>query len=126
MLDPTFKPSRANTLYGRKTQAKREVLTAFSEHLLFPGLAIESQAVMPTLNRDYSSVDNSFRVSCVQWCGEQKSEGTPGLWDSYCLADSIAISNPVELAVLYFGGCAPARLGADQRVLTETKRAVGA
>jgi hypothetical protein len=48
------------------------------------------------------SVDNKFRVSCVQWGGEQKSQG-PGPSDSDCSSASQFGSNLREVAVLYFG-----------------------
>ena len=91
-----------------KTSGEAEVLTtAPLTRFLFPGLIVESQVFRLTSKGYICRLDNKFRVCCVQWYGEQKSEG-PGQWDSYWLAESIDISNPVELAVLYFGGCAPA------------------
>jgi hypothetical protein len=39
---------------------------------------------------------------------ENKIARPPGHWASYCLVESIDISDPAELAVLYFGGSVPA------------------
>src|ERR1700687_6187848 len=78
MLCPTPKPSSANVRYDSKTPGKGGVLThTLPACLRFHSLIVESQVVTPTLSRDYFSVDNKLRVSCVQWYGEQKSEGTP-------------------------------------------------
>ena len=115
MLYPTFEPSSANERYGDKDA--REETTVNKGALFtvrFHSLTIESQVFTAPLNRGYSGVDNKFRVSCVQWYGEQKSEGTPGHWDSYCFAETLAGSNPVGRAVLYFGGCGPGRTGASR------------
>jgi hypothetical protein len=102
MLYPKSKPSSANVRYGSKTPGKRELLTqTLPACLRFPSLIVESQVVTPTLSRDYFRVDNKFRVSCVQWCGEQKPEGTPGRWDSYSFAETFGVSNRVGVAVLY-------------------------
>ena len=102
MLYPTSKPSSANARYGSKTPVKRGVLTqTLPACLRFHSLIVESKVVTPTLSRDYFRVDNKLRVSCVQWCGEQKPEGTPGRWDSYSFAETFGVSNRVGVAVLY-------------------------
>jgi hypothetical protein len=102
MLCPTPKPSSANVRYDSKTPGKGGVLThTLPACLRFHSLIVESQVVTPTLSRDYFSVDNKLRVSCVQWYGEQKSEGTPGRWDSYSFAEAFGVSNRVGVAVLY-------------------------
>src|SRR5882762_4933171 len=73
MLYPTSRPSSANVRYGSKTPVKREVLTQTPTACLrFHSLIVESKVVTPILSRDYFRVDNKLRVSCVQWCGEQK------------------------------------------------------
>jgi hypothetical protein len=88
--------------YGSKTPVKREVLTqTLPACLRFHSLIVESKVVTPTISRDYFRVDNKLRVSCVQWCGEQKQEGTPGRWDSYSFAETFTGSNLVGVAVLY-------------------------
>jgi len=79
------------------------VLTqALPSRLPFHSLVVESQVVMSTLHGDDSRGYNKLRVSCVQWSGEQKSEGTPGHWDSNSFAETFAVSNAVGAAVLYF------------------------
>jgi hypothetical protein len=115
MLYPTVKPSSADERYRDKDERKETVVNKGAlSSVRFHSLTIESQVFTPTLNWDYSGVDNKFRVSCVQWYGEQKSEGTPGQWDSYCFAETFARSNPVGAAVLYFQGCGPGRTGASR------------
>jgi hypothetical protein len=90
------------SVYGSKTPVKREVLTQTPTACLrFQSLIVESKVVTSTPSRDYFRVDNKLRVSCVQWCGEQKSEGTPGRWDSYSFAETFSVSNHVGVAVLY-------------------------
>jgi hypothetical protein len=127
MLYPTVKPSSADERYGDKDAEEQPIVNKGSSVTVrFHSLSIESQVFTPTLNWAYSGVDNKFRVSCVQWYGEQKSEGTPGHWDSYCFAETFAGSNPVGVAVLYFGGCALAGPGQAENRSTETKKAVGA
>jgi hypothetical protein len=96
------------------------VLTeAYSFLFPFRGLLLESPALTPTLKGVFGSINNKFRVSYVQWYGAQKSEGTPGHRDSYCLAEPLAASNSVGVAVLYFWGWAPTRSGLAEERSTE-------
>src|SRR6267143_3005312 len=105
MLYPTVMPSRASARCGNKDARKETIVNkGFSITVRFHSLTIESQVFTAPLNRGYSGVDNKFRVSCVQWYGEQKSEGTPGHWDSYCFAESFTGCNATVVAVLYFSG----------------------
>ena len=67
----------------------------------FHTLVAESQVVTQALNRDYFRDDTRIGVSCVQWCEEQKPEGTPVHWDSYSFAEPFAGSNAAQVAVLY-------------------------
>jgi hypothetical protein len=102
MLYPTFKPSSAKVRYRSKTRGKREVLTEVPPSWFpFHTLVAESQVVTPALNWDYFRDDTRIGVSCVQWCEEQKPEGTPVHWDSYSFAEPLAGSNAAGIAVLY-------------------------
>src|SRR3982074_3351096 len=109
---PTIRPSRANVRYGSKTRGKREVLTEVTPSWFpFNTLVAESQVVTPALNWDYFRDDTRFGFWCVQWCEEQKPEGTPAHWDSYSFAEPLAGSNAAGIAVLYSCSWAPAKSG---------------
>jgi len=72
MLYLAFKVLRAKAAYGTKTPSEGEVLTAaLPSWFPYRGLILEIPMVAPTPNRYSFGVDNKFRVSCVQWYGEQ-------------------------------------------------------
>ena len=82
---------------GVKTPGKKEVLTqTLRACLRLHSLIVESKVVTPTFSWDYFRVDNKIRVSCVQWSGEQKSEGNPGHWDSNRFDQPLTSSNSRE------------------------------
>ena len=85
-------------------------------------LIVESQVVTPTLNKDYFCVDNKIRVSCVQWSGEQKSEGNPGHWDSYRFDQPHTGSNPREVSGVILLRLGPDRIGASGRAVKLRRR----
>jgi hypothetical protein len=93
------------------SRAKPSALKSKSRDVLtFAGvpytLVVESQVVMPSLiwNWDYFSVDNIYGVSRVQCYAAQKSEGTPGHWDSYRFAELFIGGIAGQPAMLYFAG----------------------
>jgi hypothetical protein len=102
MLYPTSRPSSANVRHRSKTPGKKEVLTqALRACLRFYSLIVELKVVTPTLKGDYFCVDNKIRVSCVQWSGEQKSEGTPAIGTVIASTSRAPAATPGKLAVLY-------------------------
>src|SRR5260370_7256108 len=110
MLYPTFKPSSAKVRCRSKTRGKREVLTEVPPSWFpFHTLVAESQVVTSALNWDYFRDDTRIGVSCVQWCEEQKPEGTPAHWDSYSFAEPFAGTNSPEIPALYPHSSAPTK-----------------
>ncbi len=133
MLYPTSKPSSASVRYGSKTPVRREVLTqTLPACLRLHSLIVESQVVTPTFSWDYFSVDNKIRVSCVQWSGEQKSEGNPGHWDSYRFDQPLTRRNSREASGVILLPLGPDRIPdrigaagqAEERAI-EAKKAAG-
>src|ERR1700731_3566255 len=109
MLYPTSKPASANVVrYRSETPGKKEVLTqTLRACLRLHSLIVESKVVTPTFSWDYFRVDNKIRVSCVQWSGEQKSEGTPAIGTVIASTSRSPAATPGKLAVLYSCRWAP-------------------
>ncbi len=111
---------------GVKTRGETEVLTgALPSWFPFHTLIAESQVDTPTFNRDYFRVDNRIGVSCVQWCEEQKPEGTPAHWDSYSFAGTFYRQQRRRSSGVILLKLAPTGSGQAEGCSTETKRAVG-
>jgi len=134
MLYPTSKPSSANVVrYRSKTPRKKEVLTqTLRACLRLHSLIVESKVVTPTFSWDYFRVDNKIRVSCVQWSGEQKSEGNPGHWDSNRFDQPLTSSNSREASGVILLPLGPDRIpdrigaaGQAEERSIEAKKAAG-
>jgi hypothetical protein len=134
MLYPTSKPSSANVVrYRSKTPGKKEVLTqTFRACLRLHSLIVESKVVTPTFSWDYFRVDNKIRVSCVQWSGEQKSEGNPAIGTVIASTSRSPAATPGKLAVLYSCRWAPTesptgsgQAGQAEERSIEAKKAAG-
>ncbi len=103
MPHPTSKPPKANDRSSCKTWGGGRVLTRAHGDSELPGcrLALRSQSLTGS-GKNLALFDNNFGVSCVQWSGEQKPQGTPGLSDSDRSSASEFGCNLIDLAVLYF------------------------
>src|SRR5258708_1061156 len=107
MVYAVFKEASAHACYGCKTAGNVEVLTeALAVWIPTGGLAVDPKQLCKLLTGIITTLTTNWGFPASNRV-ENKNRKDPGHRASYCLVESIDISNAVELAVLYFGGCTP-------------------
>src|SRR5260370_3559701 len=99
MLYTTFKQSRSHGCYGCKTPGNVEVLTeALAVWIPTGGLAVDPRQLCKLLTGIITTLTTNWGFPASNRV-ENKNRKDPGHRASYCLVESIDISNAVELAV---------------------------